>query len=355
MNAIERLFARLTFSGTRKTRIMRQIQRLVRAGVPLPRTLEMLWKLYSKEGRKPREPLAMMIAEWQSRLRQGKSFSESMHGWISIAEELIIEAGEQSDKLAKALEDALKANTAGKKIRNTILGALIYPVFLIGVVIFMLRGFSTEIAPTFATILPVEEWPSTAQRIYMAARFFTDWLAIIGMIAGSAIASSLLSLPVLGGPVRRYLDYIPPWSIYKVTQGASFMISMRGFISAGVTIPDALRNMIRIGSPYLRERIRAIIARLNMGRNLGEAMLEAGYNFPENEIAGEVSIYAELGNFDEALDMLAIEWIDNSVEKVQTAGKLINNAMLILIALTIGGIALAMLDLQQAVGAAAQK
>lgn len=355
MMKFERILARMAFSGQKKVRIMRQIQRLIKSGVPIIQSLEMIRVLQSNNDKKPREPLALMIGEWQHRLNLGKSLATSMHGWISIPEELIIEAGEQSDRLAQSLDDALQAEGAGRGIRNAILGGLAYPVVLLGALIFMLWGFSTEIVPTFATILPPEEWTGNARTMYLVSQFVINWLPLIGMIFGGILTATLLSLPILVGQARTYLDRIPPWSIYKITQGASFMISLRGFVSSGTTITDALRNMLKIGNPYFKERVSTILTRINMGRNLGEAMIESGYNFPDNEIAGEVAIYSELDNFDESLDLLAKEWINDSVSRAQTAAKLINNVMLFAVAGTIGYLAMSMFELQDLVAQSAQR
>lgn len=346
MNGIERFFAKTTFSGQKKVRIIRQIQRLINAGVPITTTLDMLWKMYSRNGKKPKEPMAQMIREWQQRLSSGKSLASSMQGWISIPEQMIIEAGEQSDKLAVALDDALQAENATRGIRKAILGGLAYPAILLVALIGILWGFSTEIVPTFATILPPEQWVGTPATTYTISQFIINWLPMLGMVLGGAITAMALSLPILTGPLRRILDYLPPWSIYKITQGASFMIAMRGFVSAGTTVPDAMRNMLKIGNPYFKERVAAIFARINMGRNLGEAMLEAGYNFPDNDIAGEVSIYAELDDFDVSLDILAKEWINGSVEKAKSAAKIMNNVMLFAVAAAVAGIATTMFELQ---------
>jgi type II secretory pathway component PulF len=346
MNIVERFFAKSSFSGQKKVRIIRQIQRLISAGVPITTTLEMLWEMYSKKGKKPKEPMAQMIGEWQQKLKQGKSLATSMHGWISVPEEMIIEAGEESDKLALALDDALQAEGATRGIRKAILGGMVYPCILLMALIGILWGFSAEIVPTFETILPASEWTGSAAKMYTISNFVVTWLPLMGMVLGGAITAMMLSLPILTGPVRKYLDYLPPWSIYKITQGASYMIAMRGFVSAGTTVPDALRNMLKIGNPYFKERVSAILAKINMGRNLGEAMMEAGYNFPDDSISGEVSIYAELDDFDKSLDILAKEWINGSVEKAKSASKIMNNVMLFAVAAAVAGIATTMFELQ---------
>lgn len=354
MNPLERLLAKQAFAGQTKTRIFRQLQRLIRAGVTLPAALTMLHHLYSKNGRKPAEPLAKMIKEWQAKLASGKSLATSMHGWISTSEEMIIDAGEQSELLAESLGDALRASGSAKAIRNTVLGGLAYPAVLFLVLCGMLYGFSVEIVPTFATVVPPEEWTGNAAIMYSVSQFVTNWMAtlLLGLVV--ALAAIIATMPYITGPVRPYLDALPPWSIYKISQGASFMISMQGFLAAGLPVPDAMRKIMRVGNPYLRERVGAMLSRINMGRNLGQAMVESGHGFPDNAIAGEISIYAGLPDFTSSLDVLATEWIENAIARASAASKIMNNVILVLLALTIAFIAGAMFELQGLISSAAQ-
>ena len=354
LNPIERLLAKLSFRGSRKTRTIRQMQRLIKAGVPITVILNMLWNLNAKKGRKPKDPIALMIREWQRRLNQGKSLAASMHGWISTSEEMIIEAGELSDKLAKSLDGALHTDKATNAIKRAVTVGLAYPALLLLVMIGILWGFSKEIVPTFATILSPEKWTGNAAILHLVSGYVVKWLPLVGVLMLGIGFLVVISLPNLTGAARRYLDYLPPWSIYKTIQGASFMIAMGGFISAGASVPESLRRMAGIGTPYLRERVSAILARVNMGRNLGQAMIETGYEFPENEIAGEISIYAELDGFDESIDLLAREWVESTIENVKAALKILNNLMLFAIVLSIAGIATAMFELQELLASTVQ-
>lgn len=353
MNALERAWTKLSFRGQKKVRILRQLQRLIKSGVTLQKALTDIRLIYSKKGRKPKEPLAMMIGEWQAKLKAGKSLSQSMHGWVSTAEEMIIEAGEQSEQLASSLEDAMTANGAASKIKKAIIGGLIYPVILVCLMIAMIYFFATNIVPTFATILPPEEWTGNPAFVYSMSQFVADYIMLGIMGLGVIITAVSLSFPILVGPLRKVLDRLPPWSIYKITQGASFMIAMRGFLSANMQIPEAMRKMHKSGNPYFKERISAMLAKINSGRNLGEAMEEAGHNFPDNEIASEVSIYAGLDNFAESLDILAKEWIEGAIEKAQAAAKVINMIMLFVIAGCVGYIAISISQIQQLITAGA--
>lgn len=344
MNA-DLILAKLSFSTQTKIRILRQIQRLVTAGISVSIALDMLFNLYSRDGKKPKESTAMVINEWRKKHRSGLPLASCLEGWVTPAEQLIIEAGEQSDRLSQAMSDALEATTSAKKIRKTIVGAMTYPVFILLALAAMLYGFSTQILPTFSEIVDPVMWTGNARRMYNISQFVTAWFPYIGV--GIVVLGVLItiSMPRLTGPFRIVLDRIPPYSIYKVIQGASFMMSMRGFIAAGIPVPEALRRIKRNGNPYMQSRAQAILTQVNLGRNLGEAMQRTGHRFPDPDINGEISIYAGLDSFSDNLDLLAKEWIDGSVERASGTSKILGNVVLVLLAGSIAFMAMSMFEL----------
>lgn len=344
---LNRAFARLQFGTKIKTRVLRQIQRLIASGVPMARALDTLYELYSHNGRKKGDPVAIAMNEWRMKLRSGTSLAKAMSGWVTRSEEMIIEAGEQSGTLDTAFTDALNASRVIGEIRGAIIGGMAYPAALLAALIFSIYGFSTNIVPSFTTIVPPEQWTGNPATLYAISQFVTAWT--IPILVGLTIAAvaATVSLGRMTGKARVFLDRIPPWSIYKVVQGSSFMIALRGFLRAGIAVPDALRRIGRNGTPYVQHRTRAILAHVNMGRNLGEAMRATGHRFPDPEINGEIAIYAGLDNFTDSLDLLAREWIDNSINRAKDSSRLLSNVMLVLLALVIGYIAMSMWELQQ--------
>lgn len=351
--SIQRAWARISFTGRTKTRVLRQIQRLIASNVPLARSLDMLQALYSRGGKRKDDPVAIAAAEWRERLNEGVPLSRCLRGWVTTAEEMIIEAGEEGGNLDTAFGEALNASRVSSEIRRTVMGGLAYPALLFGVLIFALFGFSNEIVPTFSAILDPGMWTGNAAIMYEISAIVTEWmLPILGILGGLA-TFAIVSLPRLTGPARTFLDRLPPWSIYKVVQGASFMISLRGFLNAGVPVPEALRRMARASNPYTRSRILAILDEVNMGRNLGEAMMATGHNFPDPHINGEISIYAGLDNFVDALDLLAREWIENSIQRAKDSAKVLSNLLLVILASTIGFMATSLFELQDLITQAA--
>lgn len=249
--------------------------------------------------------------------------------------------------MAAAIQGSLRANDVEASIRNTVLMGAVYPLNLIFALCFMCYGFVNTLAPTFATIIPIEQWMGTPATTYAAASFVVTWSVPILIVFGLVLAFVAVSMPRRTSPIRTRLDRIPPYSIYKISQGASFIVTLRGFIAASVPIPMALRNIQTVSSPYLRHRVGAILAKLHMGRNLGEAMEESGHRFPDQDIVGEITIYVDLDEFDKRLDSLATEWIDDSIDRAKAISKVVSSVMMVFVAISLGSIAWSIFDLQQ--------
>ena len=75
---------------------------------------------------------------------------------------------------------------------------------------------------------------------------------------------------------------------------------------------------------YLRERIDRAMDFIKNGDNLGQALSKSKLNFPDKEIVADLRIYAELDNFEEALDRLANDWLDESAEAVEQKASILN-------------------------------
>src|SRR3546814_18795379 len=82
--------------------------------------------------------------------------------------------------------------------------------------------------------------------------------------------------------IRIYLDKIPPWSIYRMLQGSTFLLNIAIMIKAGVRLQNILIMMDKTGSPWVRSRVGAALAGINSGLNLGQALPGTGYQFPDD-------------------------------------------------------------------------
>lgn len=351
MNQFERLQAWIAFQGKARVKAYRLLARMTESNVKFKRALELLRDQYNKGGKKPRAPLALMMEEWISRLDEGASTGKMLHGWVPLAEEMVIDAGSRSNRINQALNDAAEISAASNAILWTVLKGLLYPVFLAAAVLGSLIMFDVKIAPIFASILPVEKWVGLPAQMYHVSHFVSSWLAPILIIVAGLLSAAFLSLPRFTGPIRPWLEYVPPWSIYKTIKGASFLITLRGFISAGTRITHAVALIDKAADPYLKERTTSLILHQNRGKNIGEAMLADNFNFPDEGIAREISVYVGFNNFDDALDLLAKEWIEETISRVNSGMAFIRTLLMISVAIVLGSMMLSMYQIQDQIQA----
>ena len=264
-----------------------------------------------------------MIKDWQKRYARGKAMSYAMQGWLPSSETKIIEASEGKSLLAQGLQDALDATMAAKRIRNTILASLAYPFLFLSVLIAMFYGFSIKIVPVFSESVDPALWTGSPRKMYEIGEFLKNYLFYCILGFGALAALCIYAMPRYTGPARVFLEKVPPFSLYKVFTGAAFMMSLRGFLSAGIAVPDALRRIAIGTSPYLQHRTNAIARNLHTGKNLGRAMHMTGHQFPDPEINDEIEVYDGIEGFQENLDMLSKEWIEDTVERTKQATRIL--------------------------------
>ena len=353
-NALENAFAKMQFGAKQRLRTYRKISTMTRYGLPLNRVLDMLWEQASKGGQKPDEPMAVIMDSWRIAIRNGRPLSVAAGSWVPFNERMMIEAGEESQNLSIALNNLIAVNKAGSDMRSAVISGLAYPVVLILAVCAVLWLFGTRVIPTFEIILPSDQWVGTAASLAGMSEWVQVWmLPVIGIILG-IVALISYSMPRLTGPVRKYLDKIPPWSLYRIVSGAGFMLSMGALVSAGVQTARALEKLKRNASPWLKERLEATLKHVYSGANMGRALQRAGYGYPDEEIIDDLIAYSDLPAFSEMLDTLGKEWVEDSVELIKTQARILNTIALLLMAGTVAWIFSGMFAIQQQISAAVQ-
>jgi type II secretory pathway component PulF len=160
--------------------------------------------------------------------------------------------------------------------------------------------------------------------------------AVPGTIAAALLLGlSLWSLAYYTGPGRIFLDrWIPPWSIYKVIQGSTFLKNVAVQTRAGIQLFDTVNGMLSLATPWMRERLQAAMYGIEQGKNLGEALHNAGYEFPDRRSVQILRVLASRDGFDETLYNFAKRWAAGSVKRVERA----SGVLLVVAILIMGGV-----------------
>lgn len=296
------------------------------------------------------DPMVMAMGVWAKRMSNGSPLSEAVAGWVPAQERMMIAAGERSGKL----EDALLSNTevmeAQAEIRSAIIGGVSYPAMLVMLAFGMLYLFGYKLVPAFGKMVPDDKWTGAAAAVVWISHWVQDWLWLPAMLVLVMTALCLWAMPNWVGPARVKLDSLPPFSIYRLTQGSSWIISLAAMVETGERIEDAVKTLGKNSSRWLSSRNTAILNGLRSGHNIGDAMVRAGTGFPDPDVIDDMAVYATVGGIDQALKMVSREWIKESVESIRSKMKLFFNVGIVTVGLVVGFMVSGLISMQLQMG-----
>lgn len=335
LNKVEEYYAKMILQFSNKTRLKlyRKIASLMKNRFSLMDALDMLHDGASNGGKNPSEPLAIAIASWGRSLNNGMTFSDALKGWAPDRERLMLSVGDVSD-LESALLNLIKVTEGSTKMIRPIVGAITYPAFLTMMSVLIIYAIGVYMVPPMIDAAPTVVWRGMARDLVDLSAWIKDnWLVAFASLP-ITMAVIYFTIGIWTGKVRAFFDYIPPWSLYKVFTGISWLLALSALVKGGTPVSTALRALRRDASRYLKERIDKTLVYVNNGDNLGQALAKTGLDFPDREIIGDLKIYSELDNFEEALDKLANDWLEESVYMIEEKAGVLNMAAL----LSIGGV-----------------
>lgn len=340
------------FSGDERSRFYIKLTQLLENGVSLDTALAQIQKIAS---RKKRSILPKLYKSWRNEVAEGKNFGQCVAPYVPSSEAMLLETGANSGKLVKSLQNATQSIENQSKVKKAIIAAGAYPFVLTMMLVAAMVLSSFKVIPTFEQIIPVDQWQGIAYSVAMAAQFIREDGLMILIVIVSSIVIIAMSMPRWTGPLRLYFDRWVPWSVYKMWQGSAFLLSVASLMSAGVKLDEvSLARISKQAEPYLKQRVKALQKYIASGENLGDALYNAGYEFPDNEIIGDLQIYARLRGFDQNLIRVTSIWVDGLVDRVNVAMKIVNFAILVLIAVVIGCLILSFYSVFQQIQAQQQ-
>ena len=292
-----------------------------------------------------------IIEIWLEKMKMGSSFTNAITGWVPESELNLISAGEDGKGLDKGLGEAIKFASSSQKIKSTIINGATYPLILLLVVLGFIALFSVQMAPAYLGILPLERWPDLGKYLYGFSSFLVKyWYMLITALVGIGVAISL-TIHKWTGSVREIADKFPPWSVYKVYQSSSFLISLASMMQSGVPLNDALKKIKKSSSPWMGEYMEQMLLNLRRGgKNFGQHL---NVGLLDEETAGDVIDYSELGKFEEAVYSIGEENLNVSVLKIESRMGMVRNLMIVLVGITVGVIYYTNIELNGTVAEAA--
>lgn len=335
-------------SAVRRARFYEMMASLIADGMPMDASLRQLGARY----REKKRPMALIIKAWLSTMNEGKRFAEATRGYVSDTETIIIAAGEKSGDLVTAFEQAALVARASADITRAVRTEMATPVVQVVLLLFLLVGFSTSIAPELVKSVPHSALDASQQALFgLAGIVAKTWYIVLPILFVGAVVA-FWSMPRYVGPGRSIMDKLPPWSVYKVYAGSTFMISLSALIKAGVPIDGSIRFIRDQSSPWMREYLRIMLGRLHRGDDQGAAM---DVGLLSDDISDLVAIYAKTTAFVTSVNAVGREAIKSGIENIKAKAGLARTVSTILMGMMIGWMFISMMNISDAAQRANQQ
>lgn len=349
MNKLELLYAKLVFKADTQKRmaISRKVASLLRNNFTLMDALHRIEMIESNNGQKPGEPFAIAMREIQKNLERGMTFAEATEGWVPKEETLLLTSGNVSSLLI-SFENLTRIVDGITRIKRAMLSAVAYPLFLLVLTIAIIILVGLYLVPPLASAAGSEVvWRGAAASLVWVSDFAGKyWHVFAGIFI---ILASIIwaSLPVWTGKIRTLFDKLPPWNTYKLQLSVSWMMSLSAMVSAGVSVPDAMRMLSDKSNRYLSNILEEALHYIANGENLGGALALTGKDFPNTEIIGDLMIYSDMNDFDKNISQIANDYMEESVRKMESMSNVLNSIGIIVVSIIIGWVVLGTFQMQE--------
>ncbi len=353
LGSIEVYYAKLVcnFSNSSRLKIYRKLASLLRNRFSLMDALDMLHDGITNGGKKEGEPMAIAMASWGHALQNGVPFSDALKGWAPDRERLMLSVGDVSN-LESALMNLIKVSEGSTKMIRPIVSAIAYPSFLFMMAIVIIWAIGVYMVPPMLEAVPGLHWTGTGRTLVD----LSEWVQKNWLFAFSAFPIVALiiysTISIWTGKLRTVFDSIPPWSLYKIFVGITWLLALSALVKGGVPVSVALQSLKKDASRYLIEKIDAALTFIKNGDNLGQALNKAGHQFPDKEIIADLKIYAELDNFEDALENLANNWLEESVYMIEQKAEILNMVAILTVAAIIAWAVFGVFDMQDQITSA---
>ena len=351
---LDLLYARLVFRLDTEKRMAtaRKLASLLRNDFTLMDALGRLESIESHGGKKPNEPFAIVMREWQKNLERGMSFSDATRGWVPANETLLVMSGNLSD-LVIALENVSRVVDGMSRIRRAMISAIAYPLFLLLLTFGIIMLVGIYLVPPLAEIAGDNMvWRGMAASLIWLSEFSINyWYVVLGVFVG-IVAVIWISLPNWTGRMRTFFDKLPPWNVYKIQMSVGWLMSLSSMVAAGITVPDAMRMLADSSNKYLRNILEDTLHYIANGANLGNALNNTGRDFPNAEIIGDLAIYADMNDFDKNMGRVADDYLAESVRKMESVSNFMNSLGILLVSAIIAWVVLGTFQMQDQITSA---
>jgi type II secretory pathway component PulF len=283
-----RLNALIFFNWTARSTLYQMLA--IRLKIHIPET-QILRMFAAQSARKKQKVIPRIIDDIIYHLNHGEMLVDAFRPYVPDDEYMLMYAGAKAGTLPDALQLLCEAKGRTSAMVQASMKAITQPLMYLVIIYAFLRILGTQILPSLVSGPMASKHPSSSQQILVfASNLATGWYAPISLGILLLLAAAIwFSLRRVTGHGRVILERFPPWSIYRDVQGYVWITAFLALVLAQVPDKEALRIQASAASPWLKERLEAILTNLTVnGLTFPDALLSTGFEFPSPRIIDDV-------------------------------------------------------------------
>jgi general secretion pathway protein F len=324
--------------------LTRELATLLKAGLPLDRSMEILIGLAEKPA------VGELLVDIRNDVRGGASLSKALDPHRDVFTRFyinMVKAGEVGGALGNVLMRLADHMERTKEVRDNVISALVYPVILLIVAVASVLILVIFVVPQFKQL-----FDQSGKALPIA----TDIVLTVGIfmrqnwpiLFAGVILSGWLLMRSLANPVSRakwdvrFLRWPIMGKLVTKMEMARFARSLATLLQNGVPLLAALSILKdTMGNVVFRDAVEIVARDLKEGRGMAKPMNEANV-FPKLAVQ-MIAVGEETGKLDEMLFQVADVFDREVAAAVKRALALIEPILIVGLALLIGGIIMSLL------------
>jgi general secretion pathway protein F len=324
--------------------VTREIATLLKAGLPLDRSLEILVGLAENER------VALILRNVRNEVRGGASLSkalDSQGGLFSRFYVNMVRAGEAGGALSDVLARLAEFMERAKELRESVKSALIYPSILVAVAVASVVILLAVVVPQFEPIFEQsgKALPLVTEVVLGAGAFMRAywWAIVLGTVAAVYLVSKRLESPAAKLAWDRRLLGLPViGDLAAKVETARLARTLGTLLRNGVSLVNAL-SIARetIANTHIAAGLAEVGRELKTGRGLAKPMMETR-RFPAFAVH-MIQVGEETGRLDQMLLDVADVYDAEVARAVKRALALLEPMMILFLTFVVGAVILSIL------------
>ncbi|MGA3033772.1 MAG: type II secretion system F family protein [Terracidiphilus sp.] len=255
-----------------------QFLTLIRAGLPILGSLEMLGKIQRNSN------FAGQLSDVAARVKRGEALSaafESQSGFPVMYTTTLL-AGERSGNLPEVLDRYVSFQKLALAFRKKLVASMIYPSVLMTLVIGLLTFLFTVVVPQFAILY--DEMGSKLPAMTIALLNFGKWMQhhILYLLIGAIVVAAAFYRFSLTERGKDFIDgfriKLPVFGkIWLKYQVALFARTLSTLLTGGLPLVPSLETAARsISSRRVSKAVYSSVVTVREGKSLAESLSRTG-------------------------------------------------------------------------------